>query len=216
MVEIHEDGRYAVPRYFGQKTDREGSFRGGYTIDPKSAQWASAFTESARELLAQSIDGVVRYWHGELGVRGMAGVDFMLVRRYEDGAIVPYLFDPNVRPTINSISSVIARKVERAFGFTAWENINGWAPNELTSMEDFERLLNLGEGLDFYRGCKYGIVVPIAHRAMFSRGDDGATACVRPACAAKFLIAAPNEALVERISHLLTRERGLRYSSDEQ
>lgn len=216
MVEIHNDGRYAVPRYFGQKTDREGSFRGGYTIDASSPQWAPVFTEEARALLAQSIDGVVRYWHGELGVRGMAGVDFMLVRRYEDGAIVPYLFDPNVRPTINSISSVIARKVERAFGFTAWENINGWAQTDLTSMKDFENLLNLGGEFDFYHGCKYGIVVPIAHRAMFSRTGDGVTSCVRPACSAKFLIAAPNEMMVERISLLLTRERGLRYSSDEQ
>lgn len=216
MVEIHDDGRYAVPRYFGQKTDREGSFRGGYTIDLSNPHWASVFTEEARELLAGSIDGVVRYWHGELGVRGMAGVDFMLVRRYDDGAIVPYLFDPNVRPTINSISSVIARKVERAFGFTAWENINGWAPTQLTSVRDFENLLNLGGDFDFYHGCKYGIVVPIAHRAMFSRGDDGIISCVRSACSAKFLIAAPNEGMVEGISHLLARERGLRYSADEQ
>lgn len=141
MVEIHDDGRYAVPRYFGQKTDREGSFRGGYTIDKTSTQWAKVFTESADKLLTESIDGVVRYWHGELGVRGMAGVDFMLVRRYEDDAIVPYLFDPNVRPTINSVSNAIAAKVEQATGFTAWENMNGWAPTELTAMSDFENLL---------------------------------------------------------------------------
>jgi hypothetical protein len=216
MVEIHDDGRYAVPRYFGQKTDREGSFRGGYTIDPNSSQWSSTFTESVQELLARSIDGVVRYWHGELGVRGMAGVDFMLVRRYEDGAVVPYLFDPNVRPTINSISSVVARKVERAFGFPAWENINGWAANDLTSMSDFEELLNLGGELDLYRGCKYGIVVPIAHRAMFARGENGEVSCIRPACSAKFLIAAPNEEMVEKISNLLAQRRGLRYSADEQ
>ena len=216
MVEIHDDGRYAVPRYFGQKTDREGSFRGGYTIDKTSPQWSSVFTESADQLLTESIDGVVRYWHGELGVRGMAGVDFMLVRRYEDGAIVPYLFDPNVRPTINSISNAIAGKVERATGFTAWENLNGWAPRELTSMSDFESLLNLGEGLDFYRGCEYGIVVPIAHRSMYSKNDDGSVSCVRPTCAAKFLIAATDEAAVENISRLLAERRGLRYSSDEQ
>ena len=216
MVEIHEDGHYAVPRYFGQKTDREGSFRGGYTVDIRSPRWAGAFTESAQELLRRSIDGVVRYWYQELGVRGMAGVDFMLVRRYEDGEIVPYLFDPNVRPTINSISSVIARKVERAFGFSAWENINGWSPTPLTSMKDFENLLNLGSGLDFFNGCKYGIVVPIAHRAMFNRTPDGDISCVRPSYAAKFLIAAKTESNVERISNLLTRVRGLRYSSDEQ
>jgi hypothetical protein len=146
----------------------------------------------------------------------MAGVDFMLVRRYEDGAVVPYLFDPNVRPTINSISSVVARKVERAFGFPAWENINGWAANDLTSMSDFEELLNLGGELDLYRGCKYGIVVPIAHRAMFARGENGEVSCIRPACSAKFLIAAPNEEMVEKISNLLAQRRGLRYSADEQ
>jgi hypothetical protein len=216
MVEIHDDGRYAVPRYFGQKTDREGSFRGGYTIDKTSPRWSNVFTEKADQLLAESIDGVVRYWHGELGVRGMAGVDFMLVRRYEDGAIVPYLFDPNVRPTINSISNAIAGKVERTTGFTAWENINGWAPTELSSMSDFESLLNLGDGRDFYRGCEYGIVVPIAHRSMYSKNDDGSVSCVRPTCAAKFLIAANNEADVETISRLLADRRGLRYSSDEQ
>ena len=216
MVEIHEDGRYAVPRYFGQKTDREGSFRGGYTVNINAPRWSGVFNERAQELLNQSIDGVVRYWYQELGVRGMAGVDFMLVRRHEDGNIVPYLFDPNVRPTINSISSVIARKVERALGFPAWENLNGWAPTPLTSMKDFEALLNLGNGLDFYNGCKYGIVVPIAHRAMFNRSSDGDISCVQPSNAAKFLIAARNEATVERISTLLNRVRGLRYSSDEQ
>jgi hypothetical protein len=216
MVEIHEDGRYAVPRVFGQTTDREGSFRGGYVIDTTSPQWENVFTEGANELLNQSIDGVVRYWHDELGVRGMAGVDFMLVRRYEDGAIVPYLFDPNVRPTINSISNAIAHNVERATGFSTWENINGWAPTELTSMSDFESLLNLGDGLDFYRGCEYGIVVPIAHRSMFSQNEDGSVSCVRPTCAAKFLIAAKDEAAVENISRLLAERRGLRYSSDEQ
>jgi hypothetical protein len=216
MVEIHDDGRYAVPRYFGQKTDREGRFRGGYTVSINSPRWADVFNERAQELLNQSIDGVVRYWYHELGVRGMAGVDFMLVRRYEDGEIVPFLFDPNVRPTINSISSVIARKVERALGFTAWENINGWSPTPLTSMKDFEALLNLGNGLDFYNGCKYGIVVPIAHRAMFNRASEGDISCVRPSNAAKFLIAAKNEATVERISTLLHRVRGLRYSSEEQ
>jgi len=216
MVEIHDDGRYAVPRYFGQRTDREGSFRGGYTIDHTSPQWSEVFTDAANELLDSSIDGVVQYWHGELGVRGMAGVDFMLVRRYEDGEIVPYLFDPNVRPTINSISNAIAHKVERATGFSAWENMNGWSQTPLTSMEDFESLLNLGPGLDFYRGCEYGIVVPIAHRSMFARDEDGSISCVRPTCAAKFLIAAKDEASVETISKLLADRRGLRYSSDEQ
>lgn len=216
MVEIHDDGRYSVPRYFGQKTDREGSFRGGYTIDHTSSQWSEVFTDSANELLASSIDGVVQYWHGELGVRGMAGVDFMLVRRHEDGEIVPYLFDPNVRPTINSISNAIAHKVERATGFSAWENMNGWSQTPLTSMDDFESLLNLGPGLDFYHGCEYGIVVPIAHRSMFARDEDGSISCVRPTCAAKFLIAAKDEASVETISKLLAERRGLRYSSDEQ
>lgn len=216
MVEIHADGTYGVPRIFGQKTDREGSFRGGYSVDATKGHWQNAFTPAARELLDRSIQGVVEYWYRELGVRGMAGVDFMLVQRYEDNAIVPYLFDPNVRPTINSISCTIARKVERAFGFTAWENINGWAPNSLTSMTDFEKLLNLGNGLDFYNGCDYGIVIPIAHRAMFNRDSHGRVSCVRGSNAAKFLIASTNESDVEAIADLLAEHRGLRYSSDEQ
>ena len=146
----------------------------------------------------------------------MAGVDFMLVRRHEDDQIVPYLFDPNVRPTINSISCTIARKVERAFEFTAWENINGWAANSLTSMADFEHLLNLGDGYDFYNGCDYGIVVAIAHRAMFNRDSAGHVSCVRESNAAKFLIASKTESDVEAIAEMLSQRRGLRYSSDEQ
>jgi hypothetical protein len=146
----------------------------------------------------------------------MAGVDFMLVRRHEDNEIVPYLFDPNVRPTINSISCAIAKKVERAFGFTAWENINGWANTPLTSMGDFQRLLNIGGPLDFYNGCDYGIVIPIAHRAMFNKDARGNIICVRPSNAAKFLIASHSEKEVEGIAELLTEHRGLRYSSDEQ
>ena len=216
MVEIHDDGRYSVPRYFGQKTSNDGSFRGGYPVDRGSPRWRGVFTPSVENLLSRSIEGVVRYWHTELSVRGMAGVDFMLVRRYEDGQVVPFLFDPNVRPTINSISERIARKVERATGFSAWENMNGWAPTPLTTVSDLHDLLNLGTGLDFFHGCEQGVVVPIAHRSMYVRDTNGVLSCTRPSNAAKFLIAAKDEASVDKISRLLSERRGLRYNPDER
>jgi hypothetical protein len=216
MVEINADGTYGVPQIFGQKTDREGSFRGGYSADTTTGNLREIFTQSAQEHLDRSIQGVVEYWYRDLGVRGMAGVDFMLVERYDDKAIVPYLFDPNVRPTINSISYVIAKKVQRRWGFTAWQNINGWSQQPLTSSADFEKLLNLGAGRNFYTGCEQGIVIPIAHRSMFNRDACGKVCCVQESNAAKFLIAAKSESGVETIVNQLAECRGLRYSSDDQ
>jgi hypothetical protein len=211
MVQIDQSGEYSVPHLFGQRTDREGSFRGGYSVDPRSARWSNVFTTGVMAALDQAIEGVVRYWHSELGVRGMAGVDFMVLRRYDTGRLEIFLYDPNVRPTINSISCAIAQKVEEEFGFRSWTNLNGWAPEALRSVQDFEKLLDLGEHGNYFTGTEDGIVIPIAARSLF-QGEN----CVRPSNVAKFLVAAHSDEQVSRILDLLATHRGLRYSSDEQ
>jgi hypothetical protein len=215
LVRLEDDGAYSVPQIFGQRTDQNGSFRGGYSVDRLSPNWASLCDRECEARLFQAIDGVARYWYSELGVRGMGGVDFMLIRG-ADGSIAPYLFDPNVRPTINSISSIVADKVYRAHNFSAWANTNVWATHNLVSIEDLKALLDLGPGLDLFNGCARGIVVPMAVRSMFRQGDDGSVQCSRPSNGAKFLVAAPTHAAVEEILELLRARRGLRYTADEQ
>lgn len=203
LMEVRNDGSSIVRGYFEQIMGPAGEFLGSAAFDPMER-----FGPSMKGELDRQFDAIGRYCDEKLQLRGLVGVDFMIIED-SNGDVRPVMVELNGRPPVSAFSHIVGTQKLKA---PYWISRYVWAHNYVESASDFEELVTVGRTNYARSSWMTGAVIPMCLSTVSTHGSHGKNRVVSPSERAQVLVVGESKSHCEEILGVLSKNNRIRFS----